>query len=461
MAGRKYEVPEVEEGKIVGVIEWRDGTVIDVVRAVKNKKSKYPKTGNDICITECKAGEAGQPNQINIQSLEQPIIPVEEQKELISNILSFYGLENKGITISYGDFSCEKWVLVSRFEAEIKNKLKSQIPADKLEEPFLLPEEYITEQQKEVQFDKFRLRRSNHYIPGNDPKVVAKCGDLGADCTILDLEDAVHPKNKYNARILVRNALRHLNWKNSERAIRINQGKLGLQDLEQIIPYAFVELVVCPKIETADEVRAISKKLNELQEKKGSKRPVFILPLLESAKGIENAFEIAAASKEEGVNMVGLSMGLEDYASDLGIFDRSKDDKESQWAQARVINAALSHHLQVYDSVFSDFKDNDGLTKAIEHGKQIGYTGKRTIHPNQVKLCNTFFLPNKKEITKAQAIIVALAKSKDGGVASLPSGKMIDKPVADRAQKLMKIAVEQKLVPADWLEVELKKATKK
>lgn len=89
---------------------------------------------------------------------------------------------------------------------------------------------------------------------------------------------------------------------------------------------------MCPKIETADEVRAISKKLNELVEQKGQKRPIFILPLLESAKGIENAFDIASTSKEEGVYMVGLSMGLEDYASDLGIFDRSKDDKESQWA---------------------------------------------------------------------------------------------------------------------------------
>lgn len=222
MAGRKYEVPDTESDKIVGVIEWRDGTVIDVVRAVKNKKSKYPKTANDVYISSVVAGTEGQENVIEVNSLEQPIIPIAEQKEILNNLLNFYGLENKGINISYGDFSCEKWVFISRFEAEIKSKLKDKIAPELLSKPYLLPEEYITEIQKTVQFDKFRLRRSNHYIPGNDPKVVAKCGELEADCTILDLEDAVHPKNKASARILVRNALRHLNWKTSERAIRIN-----------------------------------------------------------------------------------------------------------------------------------------------------------------------------------------------------------------------------------------------
>lgn len=154
--------------------------------------------------------------------------------------------------------------------------------------------------------------------------------------------------------------------------------------------------------------------------------------------------------------MIGLSMGLEDYSSDLGIFDRSDDDRESKWAQSRIINAALAHHMQVFDSVYSDFKNMDGLQKAVLRGKEIGYTGKRTIHPDQIQVCNKLFLPNEKEIKKAKDIVLAMHKSKDGGVAALKSGKMIDKPVMDRAVKLLKIAIDQKIVPVDWLEQEIK-----
>lgn len=375
------------------------------------------------------------------------------------DILNFYGI--KGVELSYGDFSSQKWVAAARIEAAIKEQLKDQIPEELRTKPYLLPLQFVKEEDMNAAGDAMRLRRSNHYIPGNDANMVQKCGSLKTDVAIIDLEDAVHPAKKELARIITRNALRSVDWKTTERAIRINQGQMGIQDLEAIIPYAFVELVVLPKVETPEQVREIAQKINELREAKGQKKPIYLLPLIESAKGVENAFAIAAVSKEPNINMIGMSMGLEDYSSDLGIFDRSDDDKESKWAQSRIINASLAHHLQVFDSVYSDFKNMDGLQKAVLRGKEIGYTGKRTIHPDQIDVCNKLFLPNEKEITKAKAIVVAMHKSKDGGVAALKSGKMIDKPVMDRANKLLKIAIQQKIVPADWLEQELKAEQKK
>jgi citrate lyase subunit beta/citryl-CoA lyase len=276
--------------------------------------------------------------------------------------------------------------------------------------------------------DRKRLRRSRLYLPGNEPKFMVNAGLHGADAVILDLEDSVHPGHKLAARALVRHALRALDFGEAERMVRINQLPFGLEDLAAVVPEA-PDLILVPKVEAPDQVREVEAAL----VRHSPDRPVWIMPILESALGVERAFEIATASGR----VVALTIGLEDYTADLGV-PKTRGGEESAFARARLVQAAAAVGLQAIDSVYGNVDDLDGLRKWGRRARAMGYTGMGCVHPRQIPVIHEAFAPSREEIARALRIVAAFeeGQAKGLGVVSLGS-KMIDPPVVERARNLV------------------------
>ena len=292
--------------------------------------------------------------------------------------------------------------------------------------------------------DRFRFSRL--YLPGNTPSLMINAGLHSADGIILDLEDSVAPSKKDEARILVRNALRHIDFRGAERMVRINQGERGLEDLHFTIPHN-VNLILIPKCETPDQVKTVDKEIIEIKRKNKLKDPVYLMPIIESALGVENSFAIAKSSG----NIVALAIGLEDLTADLGV-TRTDEGKESLYARTRLVNAARAAGIQPIDSVFSDVGDLEALRQYVLLSKALGFEGMGCIHPRQIHVVQRGFAPDEAEIEKAKKIILAFkdAKSQGMGVVSLGT-KMIDPPVVARAQKTINLAVKLGKVSDNWI----------
>jgi citrate lyase subunit beta / citryl-CoA lyase len=279
---------------------------------------------------------------------------------------------------------------------------------------------------------KDRLRRSRLYLPGSEPKYYVNAALHGPDAVILDLEDSVHRGEKDAARILVRNTLRAVDFGSCERMVRINQLPLGLEDLAEIVSES-PDLILIPKIEEPRQVAEVDRMIGELKSRKGSIRAIWIMPILESALGIENAFEIATASE----NVAALTIGLEDYTADLGVV-KTPEGRESQYARSCVVNAARAAGVQAIDSVFGDVGDMDGLLRWGQASRAMGFEGMGCIHPGQIRVIHEAFAPTAIEIEKAQKIVAAFDEAQEKGLAVVSLGsKMIDPPVVQRALKLV------------------------
>ena len=286
-----------------------------------------------------------------------------------------------------------------------------------------------------------RLRRSRLYLPGSGPKLFPSAGLHGADGVILDLEDSVHLGEKDTARLLVRNALRCLDFGGSERMVRINQLPLGLEDLAAVIPER-VDLVLVPKVESAEQVRAVADCITGSVADAGVDGPVWIMPILESALGVERAFDIATASER----VSGLTIGLEDYTADLGV-PKTPEGDETAWARSRLINAARAAGVQAIDSVYSDVADMDGLRRYAERSRAMGFAGMGCLHPRQVPVIHAAYAPSEAEVARALAIVAAFAEAESKGLSVVSLGtKMVDPPVVKRALELVALAREQGLV---------------
>ncbi len=354
-------------------------------------------------------------------------------KEIIHLTLSDLGINKCKIEVV--DNGGQYFVLQARIEAAIKlanpNLTLESLPKIK--------------QHSTYNSSRERFRRSRLYIPGNQAKLMLNAGIHKPDGIILDLEDSVSQSEKSSARIIVRNALRQLNFFNAERMVRINQGDLGLSDLKSIIPHN-VHLILIPKVESAQELIKIDKHIIDISKRCGRKDDVYLMPILESASGIINAFEIANASR----NNVGIAIGLEDYTADIGV-ERTNEGNESLFARSQLINAARSANIQAIDTVFSDVNDDKALRESVKEAKNLGFDGKGCIHPRQIKPIHEEFAPSRTQIEKAKKIVLAYdeAKKNDLGVVSLGS-KMIDPPVVKRALNIIKIATSMNLLTKKW-----------
>jgi citrate lyase subunit beta/citryl-CoA lyase len=279
---------------------------------------------------------------------------------------------------------------------------------------------------------RFRLRRSRLYLPGNDPKYLINAALHQSDAIILDLEDSVHPDEKDAARLLVRNALRAVDFRPCERMVRINKFPLGMEDLEEIIPES-PDLILIPKTESARHVLDVSEKIAAVKADFGITRPIWLMPIIESALGVEKAFEIATANEE----VVALTIGLEDYAADLGVA-KTIHGAESLFARQRVINAARAAGIQAIDSVFGDINDMETLRAWALNSRAIGFEGMGCIHPLQIEVVHQAFAPTATEIEDAHKIVDASRKAQAQGLGVVSLGsKMIDAPVLQRALKIV------------------------
>jgi citrate lyase subunit beta/citryl-CoA lyase len=282
---------------------------------------------------------------------------------------------------------------------------------------------------------KDRLRRSRLYLPGSEPKYYVNAALHAPDAVILDLEDSVHRDEKDAARILVRNTLRAVDFGPCERMVRINQLPLGIEDLDEIVGES-PDLILIPKVERPGEVAEVDRAIGEIKSRHGITRPIWIMPILESALGIENAFAIASASE----HVAALTIGLEDYTADLGVA-KTLEGHESQYARARVVNAARAAGLQAIDSVYGDAGDMDGLLRWGQASRAMGFEGMGCIHPGQIRVIHEAFRPTEVEIAKAQKIVAAFEEAQKKGLAVVSLGsKMIDPPVVQRALKLVERA---------------------
>ena len=282
---------------------------------------------------------------------------------------------------------------------------------------------------------KDRLRRSRLYLPGSEPKYYINALLHAADAVILDLEDSVHRAEKDAARILVRNALRAVDFGSCERMVRINQLPLGLEDLAELVGES-PDLVLIPKVEQPEQVREVDRMIGEIKARHGIIRPIWIMPILESALGIENAFVVATASE----NVAALTIGIEDYTADLGVV-KTTEGRESQYARSRVLNAAHAAGLQAIDSVFSDVADMDALRRWGEASRAAGFEGMGCLHPGQIRVIHEAFQPTAIEIEKARSVVAAFEEAQSRGLAVVSLGsKMIDPPVVQRALKLVERA---------------------
>jgi citrate lyase subunit beta/citryl-CoA lyase len=289
-----------------------------------------------------------------------------------------------------------------------------------------------------------RLRRSRLYLPGNEPKYFINAGLHAPDAIILDLEDSVHFAEKDAARLLVRNALRSVDFGAAERMVRINQLPLGLADLEEIVPQS-PDIVLIPKVETPEQISDVVRAMESVAKNAGIPRPIWLMPILESALGIENAFAIANASDR----ITAITIGLEDYTADLGVA-KTPEGTESLYARQRVANAAHAAHVQAIDSVYGDVADSEGLLRWGEASRAMGFEGMGCLHPIQIDIIHRAFSPTTSELEKALQIVAAYddAQARGLGVVSLGS-KMIDAPVVQRALKLVARAGQMGIVGDD------------
>jgi citrate lyase subunit beta/citryl-CoA lyase len=357
----------------------------------------------------------------------------ESIRELILDMCKFYNLKNAKIKVE--DYGALPFTLAARFETAVKRAL----PRTKKE--FLLP----FSKKSTFKTAKDRLRRSRLYLPGNEPKYFVNAGLHNPDGVILDLEDSVSPIQKDAAQLLVRNALRSVDFYGGERMVRINQIPKGLDDLKFIVPHN-VHVILIPKCETAEQVIEIEKEVDRLKQLHKIKNNIYFMPIIESAKGVIKSFEIASASK----NNCALAVGLEDYTADIGT-QRTDAGKESFFARSMVVNAARAAGIQAIDTVYSDVFNMGGLRDSVFEAKSLGFEGKGCIHPRQIKVVHESYDPTKEEIEKAKKIVLAFedAEKKGLGVVSVGS-KMIDPPVVKRAQKTIDLAVMNNILSKDW-----------
>ena len=291
--------------------------------------------------------------------------------------------------------------------------------------------------------DRNRPRRSRLYLPGNEPKFMANAALHGPDGVIFDLEDSVHAAEKDAARFLVRQALLTLDLGATERMVRINQLPLGLEDLDAIVP-AQPDLILIPKVEGSAQVRQVDKRIRELNGfRLADKREIWLMPILESALGIERAFEIAQASER----VVALTIGLEDYTADLGVV-KTREGEETLWARSRMLNAARATACQAIDSVYGNVGDDEGLRAWAKRARALGFEGMGCVHPRQIPIIHDAFAPRPEEIARAQKIVQAFDAAQRQGLAVVSLGaKMIDPPVVNRALKIVAQAEKLGLLP--------------
>ncbi|MBR4288055.1 MAG: CoA ester lyase [Clostridia bacterium] len=284
------------------------------------------------------------------------------------------------------------------------------------------------------------MRRSLLFLPGNNPNMLINGNVLGADAVIFDLEDAVSPSEKDAARILVRNTLKYMDFCGCETVVRINSVDTPYwkEDLREIIPQK-PNMILLPKTSSPEDICLVDEYIGELEKnEKMEPGSVDLMPLIETALGVENSFLIATAAPR----VKALFLGAEDLTADLQC-KRTKEGREIEYARTRLVVAARAAGIEVYDTPFTDVNDDEGIFVDAAVAKALGFSGKASISPRHVDAINEVFSPTLEEIEYAYEVMdaIALAKKQGKGAIAL-HGKMIDAPIVARAERVLAAAKE-------------------
>lgn len=276
------------------------------------------------------------------------------------------------------------------------------------------------------------------FVPGNNPAMMQDAFIYGPDSIMLDLEDSVTMAEKDTARLLVHNALKSIDYGDTEMVVRINplSTPYGKKDIEAVVK-AGVHVIRMPKTETAEEVREVEREIERVEEKLGCLGRTRIMAAIESTLGVVNAYSIAVASGR----MMGIALGAEDYCANLKA-QRTPEGSELLLARQTIVVAARAAGIDALDTVYSNLNDMETFRKEVELIKQLGFDGKSIINPRQIEVVNEVFAPKPKEIEKALTIIAAIkeAEKRGSGVIAV-NGKMVDRPVVIRAERTVNLAI--------------------
>ncbi|MFI3517101.1 citrate (pro-3S)-lyase subunit beta [Enterococcus faecalis] len=288
-----------------------------------------------------------------------------------------------------------------------------------------------------------RLRRTMMFVPGANAAMLRDAPLYGADSIMFDLEDAVSLKEKDSARVLVHSALKTFDYGNIEIVVRINALDAGgAEDIEAMV-LAGVDVIRLPKTETAQDIIDVEAVITEVEQQNdipvGTTK---MMAAIESAEGVLNAPAIAKSS----TRLIGIALGAEDYVTNMKT-RRHPDGQELFFARSMILHAARVAGIAAIDTVYSDVDNTEGFEAEVRLIKQLGFDGKSVINPRQIPLVNTIYAPTEKEIQNAKEVIWGIreAEAKGSGVISV-NGKMVDKPIVERAERVIALALAAKLI---------------
>ncbi|WP_195515915.1 citrate (pro-3S)-lyase subunit beta [Enterococcus dispar] len=288
-----------------------------------------------------------------------------------------------------------------------------------------------------------RLRRTMMFVPGANAAMLRDAPLYGADSIMFDLEDAVSLKEKDSARTLVHFALKTFDYSSVETVVRINSlDTVGVQDIAAMV-LAGVNVIRLPKTETAQDIVDVDVEITKVEKANGiTVGTTKMMAAIESAEGVLNAREIAKAS----TRLIGIALGAEDYVTNMRT-RRYPDGQELFFARSFILHSARAASIAAIDTVYSDVDNEAGFLKEVEMIKQLGFDGKSVINPRQIPLVNKVYAPTEKEIQNAKEVIWGIkeAEAKGSGVISV-NGKMVDKPIVERAERVIALAKAAKLI---------------
>ena len=281
------------------------------------------------------------------------------------------------------------------------------------------------------------------FVPGANAAMLRDAPLYGADSLMFDLEDAVSLKEKDSARLLVHMALKTFHYSKVETVVRINALTAGGdQDIEAMV-LAGIDVIRLPKTETTQDIIEVDQVITSVEETyqipMGTTK---MMAAIESAEGVLNAREIAKASKR----LVGIALGAEDYVTNMKT-QRYPDGQELSFARNMILHSARAAGIAAIDTVYSDVENLEGFQTEVRLIKQLGFDGKSVINPRQIPLVHAIYEPTEKEIQAAKEVIWGIqeAEAKGSGVISV-NGKMVDKPIVERAERVIALAKAAKLI---------------
>jgi citrate lyase subunit beta/citryl-CoA lyase len=283
-----------------------------------------------------------------------------------------------------------------------------------------------------------RLRRTMMYVPGNNPGMLADAGIYGADSLMFDLEDSVAVAEKDSARFMVFHAVSNFEYGDKEIVVRINglSSEHGHKDIEAMVK-AGVDVIRLPKTDTAQDVHDAESVIAACEKKFGREvGSTRMMAAIESPLGAMNAYQIATASER----LIGIAIGAEDYVTSMKT-KRSPEGIEILAARSQIVMAARAAGIAALDTVYSDVDNMEGFIEEVKLIKQLGFDGKSVINPRQIDPVHALYAPSKQEINEARQVIFAIiAAEKNGSGVISVNGKMVDKPIVERAERVLELA---------------------